>query len=156
MLTPFEYDALRARADRANAYWEQHARGRRDASGKLVSASSMDAATSDAAPADARITNEERSALEVFEFMRDRPQRYSAYWRNHEPRVMCGGPVITTWAGDTLATVTRIGPAYTVYGLHGVASTRVSFRAQGINGVMYAGTYYKSSGDYVRMRAIKG
>lgn len=74
---------------------------------------------------------------------------YFAYWREHD-----GQRSIGTWTGDQLATVTWASRPYRVPAF-GFPSTRVNFRALGIDGREYAGTYYSSSGSYVRMRAVK-
>ncbi len=74
---------------------------------------------------------------------------YFAYWRERD-----GQRSIGTWAGDQLARVTWASQPYRVPAF-GHRSTRVNFRAVGIDGREYAGTYYSSSGSYVRMRAVK-
>lgn len=62
---------------------------------------------------------------------------------------------ITTWVGDVLAEVTWLGDPYKCPAFGGFGSTRVNFRARGIDGRNWYGTFYLSSGDYVRMQACK-
>lgn len=61
------------------------------------------------------------------------------------------GDEITTFMSDKLATVTRAGSPYR----SNLGDRRQSIRALGINGTVYYGTAYLSSGDYVRLRPIK-
>jgi hypothetical protein len=63
--------------------------------------------------------------------------------------------VLTTWTGELLARVTWAGAPYECPAFGSFPSTRRNFRAVGIDGRVWAGTYYQSSGDYVRMRALK-
>lgn len=103
------------------------------------------------------ITNEEHSAQEVTDFVREQPGAYFAY---HQAKPSGFDPItrlhhgdsIVTWMGDQLARVTEAHQPYRA-GFNG--GIRQNFRALGINGVTYAGTAYLSSGDYVRMRAVK-
>ncbi|WP_407156327.1 hypothetical protein [Bradyrhizobium sp. STM 3557] len=85
-------------------------------------------------------TNEERSALEVFEFLRDKPARYFLYI-NAEKRTA------TTFTGDTLGTVS-FGREYR----DNFGGKRVAVTIRAITGETYHGTYYKSSGDYARIK----
>ena len=95
-------------------------------------------------PADVpRVSNDEISALEVFEFIHDAPEKYFLYIREKEGEAI-------TWTGDKLGTVTFGRPWRDNFG-----GTRVPIRVQGINGKRYAGTYYKSSGDYARVRLAR-
>lgn len=94
--------------------------------------------------------NKERGEIEAYNFAHNNSgegeERYFAYYNaarvTHE---------ITTWTGDTLAKVVWRGLAYR----SGFGGKRINFRAQGIDGHLYAGTYFTSSGSYVRMRRIK-
>jgi hypothetical protein len=88
------------------------------------------------------ITNEERSAIEVFEFMRDKPERYFLYI--NEAR-----GIATTWTGAKLGVV-WLGRRYR----DNFGGERVSISIRAINGESYSGTFYKSSGDYARVRTL--
>ncbi|WP_210164705.1 hypothetical protein [Bradyrhizobium elkanii] len=89
-------------------------------------------------------TNEERSALEVFEFLRDKPERYFLYINRDKG-------VATTWTGEELGRVT-FGREYR----DNFGGKRVAITVHAITGDTYHGTYYKSSGDYARVKkAIK-
>jgi hypothetical protein len=84
-------------------------------------------------------TNEERSALECFEFMRDKPAKYFLY-------VSEKTKLATTFTGDTLGTVT-FGREYR----DNFGGKRVAITVKAITGETYHGTFYKSSGDYARI-----
>lgn len=90
------------------------------------------------------VTNEERSALEVFEFVSNPPEKYFLYIdeKNH---------TATTWTGETLGQVT-FGCEYR----DNFNGRRVPVTVRAVNGKTYHGTYYKSSGNYARIRAKKG
>lgn len=89
-------------------------------------------------------TNEERSAVELFDFMKEQPSRVFAY-RTTSNRA------IHNWMGETLASVTWEGSEYR----DNMGGKRYAFRAIGVNGIAYAGVAFPSAGDYVRMRAVK-
>jgi hypothetical protein len=91
-------------------------------------------------PVDCRITNEERSLIEVYEFYRDKPQSYFAY-------VTGGMSYIMTWAGDRLGRITSRSCRN--------RQGRVSIVVMGDNGVRYYGTHYSTTGDYCNLRAYK-
>jgi len=90
---------------------------------------------------------------------------YFAYWheaserdRELSTRATMRLPIatITTWMGDLLARVTWNGHPYRCSAFGGFPSVRVNFRASGIDGREWYGTYYKSSGSYVHMSPLKG
>lgn len=87
-------------------------------------------------------TNEEKSAVEVFEFKRDRPRRYFVY-------VSRDMATVTTWPGEKLGTIYSVGFVWR----DGFGGERVPIKVRGINGVYYYGTFYKSAGDYARLTA---
>lgn len=91
-------------------------------------------------------SNEERSAVEVFDFVTNPPDRYFLYI-NHDKRLA------TTWTGDKLGDV-AFGDEYHCPAF-GWRSTRVPVTIKAINGRTYYGTWFKSSGDYARIRAAK-
>jgi len=90
------------------------------------------------------VSNEERSALEVFEFVTNPPDKYFLYI-NEKNRTA------TTWTGEKLGDV-GFGCEYR----DNFGGKRVPITVYAINGRTYHGTYYKSSGDYARIRAKKG
>jgi len=99
---------------------------------------------SDKVPKKCRVGNTELSALEVYEWMTSPPDKYFLY-------VSEDNATATTWMGDKLGAVT-FGKPYSSPGFGGFGSQRVPVRVKGINGVEYYGTYYKSSGDYARVK----
>ncbi|KRR21691.1 hypothetical protein [Bradyrhizobium retamae] len=88
-------------------------------------------------------TNEERSALEVFEFLRDKPARYFLYINREKG-------VATTWTGEVLGRVT-FGREYR----DNFGGKRIAVRIAAISGDEYHGTYFVSSGDYARVQKVK-
>ena len=91
--------------------------------------------------------NRKTSATEVSRFRHGMEQHWFAYMSSDKERV-------TTWVGDALARITWLGAEYKCPAF-GWPSTRQNFRARGIDGRDWYGTYYVSSGDYVRMHACK-
>jgi hypothetical protein len=94
-----------------------------------------------------RPTNEETSALEVYEWHATPPERYFLYIKREgsATRGTAG-----TWMGDKLGDVV-FGRAYR----DNFGGTRVPVTVFGTNGVKYVGTYYQSAGDYARIRRAK-
>lgn len=105
--------------------------------------------------------NRALSRREVEAFLARSADSWFAYWQEAKPGpqldmpsgVRPNAPRLTTWMGDTLAYVTWWGAEYTSPAFGPFPSRRTNFRARGIDGREWYGTYYKSSGDYVRMRA---
>jgi len=110
------------------------------------------------------LTNDELSAIELWGFCNQPPERLFAYIRkstaaNVPYRRMPSGygasfdHLVTTWIGDSLGEA-RLGNAY-----HCPAfwrqSTRRSVTLHAVNGYWYYGTYFESSGDYCRLRRGK-
>lgn len=98
-------------------------------------------------PPDARISNEERATLEVYEFLAAPPERYFLYINTEKG-------LATNFTGATLGRV-QLGPKYEVPAF-GRPSVRRSVHVWAINGREYVGTYYESSGDYARVKIKKG
>lgn len=100
--------------------------------------------------------NAATSRAEVEAFKVDEPGPYFAYWKAASgfpnPRELVRGDKITTWTGETLATLLWAGDRFR----SSFGDERQNFRALGINGATYSGTAYLSAGDYVRMRATRG
>lgn len=86
-------------------------------------------------------TNENRSKVETYEFLNDPPENYFLYIREEDR-------VATTFMGDKLGSVSFGSPFKGNFG-----DVRVPITVLGINGRTYHGTYYKSAGDYARIKA---
>ncbi len=109
-------------------------------------------------PADAippvTATNDDRSAIEVYEFCRDKPDRYFVYVSHVDhgiatPRLE---PLnVTTWTGELLGRISSYGPRYR----DNFGGIRQSIHVRAITGEVYHGTYFASSGDYARIRKSK-
>ena len=110
-----------------------------------------------------RVTNEQRSAVETYEFNRDKPESYFCYVRypgferatpfNTKTRPQYGAAVeLTTWTGELLARGS-IGRAFG----DNFGGTRIPLRATCVDGsgVIYSGTAFYSAGDYARIRRVK-
>jgi hypothetical protein len=89
------------------------------------------------------VTNGERSALEVFEFCQTPPDKYFLYINQKDHTA-------TTWTGDVLGQVFFGGEWRDSFG-----GRRVPVTVRAINGHTYHGTYFKSSGDFARIRQSK-
>jgi hypothetical protein len=105
-----------------------------------------------------KVTNEERSAVEVYEFVHDIPERYFAYVKLHDQELLGNAQLahnrygnLTTWTGDTLGGIYWMGREFR----SNMGDKRIPIRVRGINGRSYSGTYYKSAGDYARLRLLK-
>jgi hypothetical protein len=134
-ITEQSYRESLARLEASKAYWDQYAVG-----------NCLDSTKYPDDPA----TNDDRTIVEVYSFQyldAGKKNGYFAYWQ---------GGAITTWTGVKLGTVLSTGREYRVPTRGVLPSVRVPFRARGIDDQLYSGTFYKSSGDYVRMRRIKG
>lgn len=90
------------------------------------------------------VSNAERSQLEVYDFCNDPPDKYFLYVNESKREA-------TTWTGDKLGVVT-FGQEYR----DNFGGKRVSVWIEAINGKSYHGIYFKSSGDYARVKLCKG
>ena len=107
-------------------------------------------------------SNEERSACEVFEFLRDKPTKYFSYIREPDAgtyarnsferakRLYARTGSMQTWTGDNLGTV-QFGLAFRD-NFNGI---RVPITVRAINGCTYHGIYFFSVGDYCRVKKAK-
>jgi hypothetical protein len=99
-------------------------------------------------------TNDERSALEVYEFITNPPQRYFLYIKRPEvPKGYTLGfqrTIATTWTGDKLGDV-QCGSMYR----SNFGDRRIPITVYAINGKVYHGTYYCDAGDYARIKLAK-
>jgi hypothetical protein len=89
------------------------------------------------------VSNAERSALEVFRFYTDIPIKYFLYIDERQHAAI-------TWTGEKLGDV-GFGREWR----DNFGGKRVSINVQAINGLLYHGTYYKSSGNYARIKLAK-
>ena len=87
----------------------------------------------------------EISAIEVYEFVNDPPDKYFGY-------ISEKNKTLTTWTGEKLGKVLGL---WSLGWRSNFGDTRVSIEVIGINGLRYYGTYYKSAGDYCRITAYK-
>jgi len=97
-------------------------------------------------PADAKFSNEEMTTLEVYDFLNSPPDRYYLYVHSERG-------VATNFTGTVLGRI-QLGPVYEVPAF-GRPSVRQSIHIWAINGREYFGTYYRSSGDYARVKVKK-
>ena len=89
------------------------------------------------------VTNDERSSLEVFDFVTSPPDRYFLYIDDQKRTA-------TTWTGETLGQV-LLGCEYR----DNFGGKRVPVTVYAVNGYVYHGTYYRSAGNYARVKASK-
>jgi len=99
-------------------------------------------------PADCRMTNEERAELETHEFVASPPERVFAYVKETAGRYFHG--TVTGFMGNAFGEC-YLGSSWR----DNFGGTRRAVRLQAINGKTYVGTFYKSSGDYCRLRLAK-
>lgn len=93
-----------------------------------------------------RLTNDDISKIEVYEWLNDPPKRYTLY-------IDLPKRTATTWTGDTLGKITRVGPTKRT---SGYASCRWnSINIEGTNNLSYYGRFYPDSGDYCHIKAHK-
>lgn len=107
-------------------------------------------------------SNSQRSACEVFEFQRDKPETYFSYVREPDAGTygrnsfQCAKALygrtgaMTTWTGDNLGTV-QFGAAFQ----DNFGGIRVPITVRAITGELYHGTYFFSAGDYCRVKKAK-
>lgn len=149
MLTSEQWKEAKVKIELSREHWEKFAD--KSKSGAM----SLDTVKH---PDPSGVTNELRSAVELYEFVNlDKGKDgYFAYWKRADIREPSPGgvPRVTTWTGDTLGFVLEAGPQFTSPGF-GFGSTRRTFSALCLDGHYYTGTYYVSSGDYVRMKRVK-
>lgn len=137
LITAEQAAGIRQRHDAAQAWYRRHY----PRFAKRGGAVPVDPA------APARPTNEELSELELFEFVRDRPDRYFAYYDDDMKQV-------TTWMGQKLGDIIYKGPVYRTGWWPGARKQRVRVRA--VTGDTYAGPCELDAGTYCRLRRMKG
>jgi hypothetical protein len=89
------------------------------------------------------VTNELRSKIELWEFINNKPEKYFLYIDEKEKNAI-------NWTGEYLGKV-FFGSEYR----SNVGDKRQSIEIKAINGLSYYGTYFKSSGNYARIKAKK-
>lgn len=89
------------------------------------------------------VSNEMRSAIELYEFMNNPPDKYFLYIDEDKA-------IATTWTGQQLGSVT-FGKEYK----SNMGDKRQSVSIWAVNGHTYYGTYYKSSGNYAHINKRK-
>jgi len=100
-------------------------------------------------PAGLEVSNEDRTKIEIYEFVNNPPNRYFAYVKRLETNTRTAR--ITTWTGELLGVAT-LGQAYETPAF-GRTSKRVPvLKFKAINGKSYYGTFFESSGDYCRLK----
>jgi hypothetical protein len=82
--------------------------------------------------------------IEVYEFRHNPPKRYFAY-------VTSDMNFVTTWTGEILGAITQCSHTYR----SNMGDKRVNIRIKAINGLNYSGIFYRSAGDYCRIRLVK-
>lgn len=99
-----------------------------------------------------KVENAERSRVEMWDFLDDKPRRYFAYVKDATDETRTR--YITTYMGDKLGVITHFSSSYRC-GFGFPWSRRRNIEVRGFNGVRYWGIYCESSGDYCRLTAYK-
>lgn len=89
------------------------------------------------------VDNVLRSEIEVYEFINNIPDKYFLYISEIRKEA-------TTWTGQRLGDI-KFGREYR----DNFGGKRVPVTVNAINGRKYHGTYYKSAGDYARVKIAK-
>lgn len=102
-----------------------------------------------------RVSDDERSSVEAYEFVHEPPDTYFVYVQRDTkgPGLLNHAVTVTTWTGEVLGRG-KLGPMYKS-GPIGHRSLRYPITFKGINGHTYRGTFYHSSGDYARVKRVK-
>ena len=94
-------------------------------------------------PYSTEVTNELRSAIETFEFVLTPPKKYTVYVNESTGEV-------TTWTGQ------KLGRFQVINGFRSnFRDYRICVRIKAINGKSYYGIYFKSIGNYARIKMNK-
>lgn len=93
------------------------------------------------------VTNDERSLAEEYDWITNPPDKYSLYV---DEKAADGRAKATTWTGTILGNVS-FGQSYR----DNFGGRRIPINVYGTNGREYHGTYFVSSGNYVRIKAKK-
>lgn len=95
-------------------------------------------------PFAAEVNNDLRSAIEEFEFRINPPEKYFLY-------VDTARNIVTTWTGQKLGNITELGKTFR----SNMSDDRQYIKFTGVNGFKYSGFYFRSSGDYARVKKLK-
>lgn len=87
-----------------------------------------------------QVSNAERSAVEVYEFIERPPETYFLYINRDQKTA-------ATWTGDVLGQVT-FGCAFR----SNMGDKRIPITIRAINGHTYHGTFFASAGGYARVK----
>ena len=93
-------------------------------------------------------TNAERAAVQMFEFMRDKPARYGFYVQPYDEKA---ANLAVTWTGEKMGEVIRRGAIHR--NNFGARWMQLTIRA--INGVVYSGRWYFDRQQYVNVKAVR-
>lgn len=138
--------SLRCLASRHNAAWKLHA-----SHGKNGSSATPEQQAAIAAEVGGEFTNEQRAELETLDFLADEPAAVFQYVKLDAQ----GQPdSVTGWTGQKIGRVSYFSRVYQSPGF-GRNSERQNIRVCAINGRTYSGVYYKSAGDYCRLKLCK-
>jgi hypothetical protein len=151
MISKKRYEALRTRSE-ANEQAREAFDPKRFAKGG--SYSKQDLKAIEVLAGHKPLTNKERGAMEVYTFVKERPDTYVAYYKFHAPRLEGSQRItgiVTTWVGDKLGDIVHTGGEYR----SAFRDKRVNIRVRAINGATYAGTAFLDSGDYARLKRTK-
>ena len=98
-----------------------------------------------------RVSNDQLSQIELYEFVNIPPDRYTCYVKREtvSAGVVNRNITVTTWTGQVLGYGT-LGSMFKCQN-----SLHYPIRFRGINGRDYYGTYYHSAGDYCHVKACK-
>ncbi len=101
-----------------------------------------------------RVTNDERSSVEAYEFYHNPPDKYFLYVARKicSPGVVSYEVNVTTWTGQILGHG-RLGHMY-FCGRPPYQSKRYTIVFEAINGIKYKGTYFASAGDFCRVKRV--
>ena len=105
------------------------------------------------------VSNDERSALEVFNTLTDPPAQLFAYVQriNNAQSPSAGeterGCILKTWTGDTLGRIIDAGRPWRSN--FGDERQAITVRLADEAGTLYHGTFYSSAGDYARLGKAK-
>lgn len=91
--------------------------------------------------------NNARAKMELYEFVHNPPERYFLYVSAKNGTHYGASGEATIWTGVKLGDV-QFGSTWQ----DNFGGTRVSVSVYAVNGYTYHGTYFKSSGDYARVK----
>lgn len=143
MISAKQADSIRAREQAFRAAWDAFDPRRAAKGGGYTSA---EIAKIEHIAGTKQPTNEERGALEQYDFYHEAPDKYFLY-------VNDATSAATAWPGTFLGRVQR-GRSYRSPSF-GNPSTRVPITVYAINGWVYSGTYFESAGSYARVKRTK-